>query len=68
MAKPTVRASVDIPATRQLILHSIERVVKEIEPRHPPRRLSLEMPLIPADGRKPFNLTNEQIYELIEFP
>lgn len=84
MEKPTVRTSLDIPAAlhrrlheaaarkgcsaRQLILRSIERAVEETEPARPARRLSLDPPLIPANGRKPFDLTNEQIYELIEFP
>ena len=84
MSEPTVRTFLDIPATlhrrlheaaarkgcsaRQLILHSIERAVEEAEPQRPQRRLSLDPPLVPADGRKPFDLTNEQIYELIEFP
>jgi hypothetical protein len=30
--------------------------------------LRLDPPLVPANGRKPFDLTNEQIYDLIEFP
>lgn len=84
MAESTIRTSLDIPATlhrklheaaarkgcsaRQLILRSIEQVVEEAEPKRPLRRLSLEPPLVPADGRKPFDLTNEQLYELLEFP
>jgi len=84
MAESTVRTSLDIPASlhrrlheaaarkgssaRQLILRSIERAVEEAEPQRPPRRLSLDPPLVPANGRKPFDLTNEHIYELIEFP
>ena len=55
MAEPTVRTSLDI------------RAVEETEPQRPPRRLSLDPPLIPSRG-KPFDLTNEQIHELIEFP
>lgn len=84
MAEPTVRTSLDIPAglhrrlreaaarkgssARQLILRSIERAVEESEPRRPGRRLSLDPPLVPADGRKPFDLTNDEIHALIEFP
>ena len=84
MAKPTVRTSVDIPvalhrrlheaaarkgcSARQLILRGIESVVEETEPQRPCRRLNLEQPLVPANGRKPFDLTSEQIYELLEFP
>ena len=84
MRKPTVRTSLDIPvglhrrlhqaaarqgcSARQLILRSIERAVDEAEPQRPPRRLSLDLPLVASSGRKPFDLTNEQIYDLIHFP
>ena len=84
MSEPTVRTSLDIPATlhrrlheaaarkgssaRQLILRSIERVVEESELKRSDRRLSLTPPLVPTSGRKPFDLTNEQIYELLELP
>jgi hypothetical protein len=84
MNEPTVRTSLDIPATlhrrlheaaarkgssaRRLILQSIERVVEESEPKRAERRLSLNPPLVAAKGRKPFDLTNEQIYELLELP
>ncbi len=84
MAESTVRTSLDIPTTlhrrlheaaarkgcsaRQLILRSIERAVQETEPQRPLRRVSLDRPLVPAQGRKPFDLSNEQIHELIEFP
>ena len=79
----TVRTSIDIPevlhrrlheaaarngcSARQLVLRSIERAVAENEPQRAVRRLSLEEPLIPSRG-KPFNLTNDQIHELIELP
>ena len=84
MPERTLRTSLDLPAglhrrlhevaarrgcsARQLILESIERVVEENSPKRPGRRLNLDVPLIPAKGRKPFDLTNEQVYELIEFP
>lgn len=84
MEKKTVRTSLDIPvalhrrlhqaaasqgcSARQLILRSIERAVTEAEPQRPPRRLDFELPLVPVQGRKLFDLTNEQIYDLIEFP
>ena len=83
MEKPTVRTSLDIPvalhrrlheaagrqgcSARQLILRSIERAVDEIAPARQPRRLSLDPPIISSRG-KPFDLTNEQIYDLIELP
>ena len=84
MREPTVRTSLDIPVTlhrrlheaaarkgssaRQLILRSIEGLVERSEPKRSTRRLSLNPPLVPNQGRKPFDLTNHQIYELIEFP
>ena len=80
----SVRTSIDLPrdlhrrlreaaarkgcSARQLILASIERAVAEAEPVPPKRRLSLDPPLVPSAGRRPFNLTNEQIYDLIDFP
>lgn len=83
MDKSTVRTSLDIPvvlhrrlhqaaarqgcSARQLILRSIERAVDEAAPHRPKRRLSLDNPIVPSTG-KPFDLTNEQIYDLIEFP
>jgi hypothetical protein len=79
----SVRTSIDVPrdlhrrlhevagrkgcSARQLILQSIEQVVEEATPKRPRRRLSLDPPIIPSRG-KPFNLTNEQIHDLIEFP
>jgi hypothetical protein len=84
MHKNTVRTSLDIPvglhrklhetaarqgcSARQLILRSIENVVEQTESGLSPRRLSLDPPLIPSRGGKPFDLTDEQIYDLIEFP
>jgi hypothetical protein len=80
----SIRTSIDLPrdlhrrlreaaarkgcSARQLILASIERAVAETEPALPKRRLSLDPPLVPAAGRKPFDLTNEQIFDLIDFP
>lgn len=56
-------------SARQLILASIEQSVKQAESREarPRRRLNLDPPIVPSRGRK-FDLTNEQIHELIEFP
>jgi hypothetical protein len=84
MKPKSVRTSIDLPrdlhrrlreaaarrgcSARQLILESIEKAVQEAEPVRGQRRLSLEPPLVPSCGRKPFDLTNEQIYDLIEFP
>lgn len=79
----SVRTSVDIPkslhlrlrkaaarrgcSARQLVLESIERVVEEAAPPKRRKRLSLDPSIIPCTG-EPIDLTNEQIYDLIEFP
>lgn len=79
----SVRTSVDIPrrlhrelheaaarrgcSARQLILESIERSVAQSAPQRRKRRLSLEKPIVPSRG-KPFNLTESEIYELVELP
>ena len=84
MTEPSVRTSLDIPvdlhrrlpeaaarqgsSARQLILRSIQRAVEESEPKRSERRLSLDSPLVPSGGRKPFDLSNEEIYELLEHP
>lgn len=80
----SIRTSIDLPrdlhrrlheaaarqgcSARQLILRGIERAVEEAEPVRPRRRLKLDRPpLIPGAGRR-IDLTNQQIYDLIEFP
>jgi hypothetical protein len=79
MPENAFRTTVDIPAPlyrklkeqaarqgcsiRDLIGRGIEQVL--LEPRRPRRRVSL--PLIRSKGPK-VKLTNERIYELIEFP
>jgi hypothetical protein len=79
-----VRTSIDLPrdlhrrlreaaarkgcSARQLILASIERAVEEAEPPRPKRRLDFDKPIVPSQGRKPFDFTNEQLYDLLEFP
>jgi len=79
----SVRTSIDIPldlhrrlheaaarkgcSARQLILRSIEHAVEEATPKRPRRHLNLDKPIVPSTG-KPFDLTNEQIYDLIDFP
>ena len=83
MKPGSIRTSIDLPrdlhrrlhevaarkgcSARQLILASIERVVEQAEPARPRRRLSLDPPLIAPAGRH-IDLTNEQLYDLIEFP
>ena len=84
MTQTAIRTSIDLPrdlhrklheaaarkgcSARKLILASIERAVDETAPVRPKRRLDLDkISLLPPAGRK-LNLTNEEIYELIEFP
>jgi hypothetical protein len=83
MKPDSIRTSIDIPrdlhrrlheaaarkgsSARQLILASIEHAVEQAEPARPRRRLSLDQPLIPPAGRR-INVTNEQLYDFIEFP
>jgi hypothetical protein len=84
VVKPhSIRTSIDLPpelhrrlheaaarqgcSARSLILASIEHAVEQSEPLRPQRRLSLDPPLIAPAGRR-IDLTNERIYELIEFP
>jgi hypothetical protein len=83
MAKSTVRTSLDIAvilhrrlhqaaarpgcSARQLILRSIERAVEDTAPQRPKKPLNLNVPVVLSTG-KPFDLTNERIYGLIEFP
>jgi hypothetical protein len=84
MERPeTIRTSLDIPrslhrklhevaarrgcSARQLILQSIARVLEDSEPQRRRRRLSLDVPIVPSTG-KPFDLTADQIYGVIEFP
>jgi len=79
----SIRTSLDLPrdlhrrlhevaarkgcSARQLILRSIERAVEESTPKRPRRHLRLDPPIVPSTG-KPIDLTNEQIYDLIDFP
>jgi len=83
MRTDAIRTSIDLPrdlhrrlheaaarkgcSARKLILAGIEQAVSEPEPMRPVRRLSLDVPLVPPAGRT-INLTNEEIYDLIEFP
>jgi hypothetical protein len=83
MKKETIRTSLDIPrelhrrlreaaarrgcSARQLVLQGVRIAVEGDSPRPPRKRLSLEPAIVPWRG-KPFNLTSEQIHDLIEFP
>jgi hypothetical protein len=79
----SIRTSIDLPraphrrlheaaarkerSARQLILRSIERAVEESTPKRPRQRLNPDKPIVPSTG-KPFDLSNEQIYDLIDLP
>ena len=83
MEQAAVRTSIDLPrnlhrrlheaaarqgcSARKLMLAGIEWAVEDTAPARPVRRLNLEEPLIPPAGRH-INLTNEEMYELIELP
>lgn len=54
-------------SVRHLILRSIEHTVQDISPHQPKRCLRLDPAIVPSTG-KPFDLTNEQIFDLIAFP
>lgn len=54
-------------SARKLILAGIERAVEETTASRPKRRLDLSKSLIPPTGRR-IDLTNEEIYDLIEYP
>jgi len=80
MKEPAVRTTVDIPASlyrklkeqaaaqgrsvRELILLGVR--VSLVKGKRP-RSVRVKFPLIVSDGPK-VNLTNEQIYERVEFP
>lgn len=83
MKSPAIRTSIDLPrdlhrrlheaaarkgcSARKLILVGIERAVAESKVARPKRRLSLDPPLIRPAGRR-IDLTNEEIYDLIQLP
>jgi hypothetical protein len=80
MKQESVRTTIDIPAplyrqlkeqaaasgksVRELVLTGVRAVV--LEPSRP-RSRRVKFPLFGSDGPK-IDLTNEQIYELVEFP
>jgi hypothetical protein len=84
MKPATIRTSIDLPrdlhrrireaaarkgcSARKLILEGIERAVEETKVERPQRRLNLDESLVPPAGRHIRSLTNEEIYDLIEFP
>ena len=83
MKSHSIRTSIDLPrelhrrlqeaairrgcSARQLILKGIEQAVEDSGPARPRRRLSLNPPIVPSRG-KPFDLSNEQIYDLLGRP
>lgn len=83
MDTKSIRTSIDLPrdlhrqlheaaarkgcSARKLILAGIEHALDESKPAHPQKRLKLDPPLIRPAGRR-IRLTNDEVYELIEFP
>jgi hypothetical protein len=83
MESKPIRTSIDLPrdlhrrlreaaaskgcSARKLILEGIERAVAEVDPSRPAGRLDWDNPPIRATGQI-YNITNEEIYDLIEFP
>lgn len=83
MKSNAIRTSIDLPrdlhrrvheaaarrgcSARKLILAGIERAVEEAKVSRPIRRLSLDKPLIRPAGRR-ISITNEEVYDLVEFP
>jgi hypothetical protein len=81
--KETIRTSLDIPrdlhrrlreaaarkgcSARQLVLAGIRSAVEETLPRAGNKRLRLDPPIVASRG-KAFNLTDEQIHQLVELP
>ena len=84
MSRETVRTSLGIPVSlhrqlnqlaarqgcsaRQLVLRSFERAIAEAESPSLRRRLTMDGAIVPSRGGGPITLTNEQVYDLIEFP
>jgi hypothetical protein len=83
MEQNAIRTSIDLPrdlhrrlheaaarkgcSARKLILAGIERAVDESGPVRPKRRLNLNESLVPPAGRH-IDFTNEELYDLIDFP
>jgi hypothetical protein len=56
-------------SARKLILEGIESVIRDNGLSRPMKRLDLDAnPPIPSEGRRLRLLTNEEVYDLIEFP
>lgn len=84
MESKPIRTSIDLPrdlhrriheaaarkgcSARKLILEGIELVVEGAHPERPVRRLDFDNPPLPLAGRRLGQLTNEELYDLIEFP
>ena len=83
MEQKAVRTSIDLPrdlhrrlheaaarkgcSARKLMLAGIEQAIGEPALSRPARRLSLDESLVPPAGRR-IDFTNEELYDLIEFP
>jgi hypothetical protein len=83
MKQTAIRTSIDLPrdlhrklheaaarkgcSARKLILAGIEKVISEPALSRPAGRLTLDESLVPPAGRR-IDFTNEELYDLIEFP
>ena len=83
MESDFTRASLDLPkelhkrlheagaakgtSARQLILASIENAPADQAQQRPRKRLSLATAVVPSRG-KPFTLSHDEIYHLLDFP
>jgi hypothetical protein len=59
------RAAAEGTSVKAIVLRGVEIVLAEQEPE---RRKKRTLPIIKSKGTRVIDLTNEQIYDLIEFP
>jgi hypothetical protein len=58
------KAAAEGTSVKAIVLHAVEIVLAE----HEPKRKKRTLPVIESKGTRVIDLTNEQIYDLIEFP
>jgi hypothetical protein len=59
------RAAAEGTSVKAMVLRGVEVVLAEQEPTRKKKR---KLPVIKSKGTRVIDLTNEQIYDLIEFP
>jgi hypothetical protein len=59
------RAAAEGTSVKAMVLRGVEIVLAEQEPKRKKKR---KLPVIKSKGTRVIDLTNEQIYDLIEFP